>query len=73
MDEDTREALIAGLRIYKAALKTVTAKVTALIDGVVTFSDDRVKDIQADFDTLTDARQKYDDAVAAAGFPRPIR
>lgn len=70
MDAETKEHLIAGLRNYKAALKEVTAKVTALIDGVVDLTEDRARDIRSEFDAVTDAGGRYDQAVDAAGLLR---
>jgi len=69
VDAETKEHLTAGLRNYKAALKEVTARVTALIDGVVDLTDDRARDIRRAFDGLTAARKRYEESVDAAGIP----
>ncbi len=67
MDEGTKENLVAGLRNYKAALKALTAKLTAAIEGDVELTPERAQQLQIELDGLTEARRMYDDAVDAAG------
>ncbi|HEX4082296.1 MAG TPA: hypothetical protein VHX40_04965, partial [Acidimicrobiales bacterium] len=62
-----------GLRNYKAALKTITAKVTAVIERDIELTPDRARELQAEFGALTEARRMYDDTIEAARFPGSTR